>query len=58
MIWLETKVEGAPEPPYRYTCSHCGTLLLSAEKRTLDNLPGKCPACGEGSWGERQGEGE
>lgn len=53
MIWLEVKLEGAPEPPYRYTCSHCGVLLLSMEKRTPYDLPDKCSACGEGCWGER-----
>lgn len=55
MIWLETKVEGEPEPPYRYTCSHCGSLLLSTEKRCPSNLPDKCPACGEGTEAVRNG---
>lgn len=54
MIWLECKVEGEPEPPYRYTCSRCGSLLLSVEKRTPKNLPDTCPVCGEGRWGEKK----
>ena len=47
MIWLEVKTEGAAEPPYRYTCSHCGSLLLSVAERTEETLPKECPACGE-----------
>lgn len=58
MIWLECKVEGAQEPPFRYTCSHCGSLLLSVEQRTPDNLPPTCPACGKGRWGGSAGDGE
>ena len=54
MIWLEVKTEGAAEPPYRYTCSHCGSLLLSVAERTSSNLPAKCPACGETHWGEKR----
>ena len=47
MIWLEVKTEGAEEPPYRYRCSNCGTLLLAMAERTEETLPKECPACGE-----------
>ena len=57
MIWLEVKTEGVAEPPYRYTRSHCGSLLISVTKRRPSDLPDKCPACGEGRWGE-EGEDE
>ena len=57
MIWLIVKPEGEEEPPYRYCCSHCGSLLLSVTERKPSDLPDKCPACGEGRWGEK-GEGD
>ena len=47
MIWLEVKMEGIAEPPYRYRCSNCGTLLLTMAERTEETLPKECPACGE-----------
>lgn len=43
MIWLETKVEGEPEPPYRYTCSRCGEWIS-----VKDGLPELIP-CGAGT---------
>ena len=47
MIWLEVKTEGVAEPPYRYTCSRCGALWMTVEKRTPADLPDRCSACGE-----------
>ena len=44
MIWLEVKTEGAAEPPYRYTCSHCGSLWMTVDADRQP--PNECKACG------------
>lgn len=44
MIWLEIKTEGVAEPPYRYTCSHCGTLWLTVDADRQP--PNECKVCG------------
>ena len=53
MIWLEVKTEGAAEPPYRYTCSHCGSLWLTVDADRQP--PDSCPACGEGEGAVQNG---
>lgn len=44
MIWLEVKTEGVAEPPYRYTCSNCGTLWMTVDADRQP--PDECKACG------------
>ena len=45
MIWLKVKTEGVAEPPYRYTCSRCGTLWMTVDADRQP--PDACKACGE-----------
>ena len=54
-MWIVLKPEGAEEPPYRYRCSHCRTLLLAMAERTEETLPKECPACGAKKGSETDG---